>query len=383
MTAFLYDALRTPRGKGKNGGGLASLRPEELVAGLVDRLRERTTSTLSPDVLILGSVGQVGAQGGNIALVSKLKAELPDQTAAFSLNNYCASGLTAVGQAAAMVSSGAGQVVLAGGVEMMSRVPFMGDAADYYKDSSLPRHNRYLPVALAADRLAEDLNVSRAELDAVALTSQQRAVAADGGELTASRVPMGGLERDECIRATTADALFALAPAFAGLAPEYREVIGRQLDHRHTIGHAPPIADGAALVLVGGEKSVDAKPRARVVAWAESGGNTAASLTAGLAAMERVLEQASLSLAEMDRIEFMESFSVTMVKFMRDWRPDMEKVNVGGGHIARGHPLGASGAILLSTTLDALDSIQGRFGLTVVTGASGIGSAMIIERLEA
>ncbi len=381
MSAFIYDAVRTPRGKARPDGGLAALKPQELVGGLIGAIGARTGASAKPDALIVGAVGQVGAQGGNIALVSKLHAKLPDETAAFTLNNYCVSGLTAIGQAAAMVESGQAKSVLAGGVEMMSRVPFMADNADYYADAAYDRRIRYIPVALAADRLAEDIGVTRAEMDQAALASQQRTAAAEGTPLVASRIALNGLDREECARPTTTlESLASMSPAFPALADQYREALGdRVIDHRHTVSHAPPMADGAAIALVGGDAG--AHPRARIVAWAEAGGDPAQSLTAGFTAMQRVLDQSRLTLSDLDRIEFMEAFGVTIVRFMRDYKSNPAKVNVGGGHMAKGHPMGATGAILLSSLLDALDASGGKYGLVVAAGASGVGSAMIVERM--
>lgn len=381
MTAYIYDAVRTPRGKARPDGGLASLKPQELVGSLIAAISERAGATPKPDALIVGAVGQVGAQGGNIALISKLHARLPDEAAAFTINNYCVSGLTAIGQAAAMVNAGQAKTVLAGGVEMMSRVPFMADNADYYADASFDQRTRYIPVAIAADRLAEDIGITRVEMDQAALTSQQRTAAAEGTALVASRIAVNGLAKEECARpSTTLESLAAMAPAFAPLADQYRDALGdRVIDHRHTVSHAPPMSDGAGMALVGGDA---AKARARIVAWAEAGGDPAASLTAGFTAMQRVLDQTQLTLNDVDRIEFMEAFAVTIVKFMRDHKPDPAKVNVGGGHIAKGHPMGATGAILVSSLLDALDASGGKYGLVIAHGASGVGSAMIVERLE-
>jgi acetyl-CoA C-acetyltransferase/acetyl-CoA acyltransferase len=369
------------RGKAKPDGGLAALHPEDLVTAAARAIAGRKNIGLAPDMLLLGSVGQVGAQGGNIALVSKFRAELPDETASFCLNNFCTSGLTAIGQAAAAISAGHCRSALAGGVEMMSRVPFMGDQADYYTNTSLPARSRYLPVALAADRLAEDIGVSRAEMDEAALVSQQRTAEAEGTPLIASRVALNGLERDECPRPVTKESLAALEPAFASLAEHYREVLGRDVDHRHTVAHAPPICDGAALALVGAEDVIDAPPRARIVAVAEAGGDPAESLGAGLTAMDRALAHAGLTLDDMDRIEYMEAFAVSIVRFMRERQPDPDKTNVSGGSLAKGHPMGASGAILLSTLLDALEVASGRYGLVALAGAGGVGSAMVVERL--
>ena len=381
MSTYLYDAVRTVRGKAKPDGGLANLHPEDLVADAAREIARRTNTTLSPVWLVLGAVGQIGAQGGNLSLVSMFRAELPDETAAYCLNNYCTSGLTAVGQAAASISTGQCRSALAGGVEMMSKVPFMGDQADYYTNKTLPVRSRYLPVALAADRLAEDIGVSREEMDEAALISQQRTAAAEGTALVASRLAVNGLDRDECPRAVTRESLAGLEPAFASLAEHYGDVLGREVDHRHTVAHAPPMCDGAGLALLGEEGQLDAAPRARIVAFAEAGGDPAESLNAGLVAMDRVLAQAGLTLDDMDRIEYMEAFAVSIVKFMRDRQPDPDKVNVSGGSLAKGHPMGASGAILLSTLLDALDSADGRYGLVALAGAAGVGTAMIVERM--
>lgn len=380
MNAYIHDAVRTPRGKARPDGGLAALKPHELVTGLIDAMETRGHAPRAAEALILGCVGQVGAQGGNVALVSKLHAELEDSAFAFSLNNFCVSGLTAVGQAAAMVETGAVRTALAGGVEMMSRVPFMGDKADYYEDASFPPRARYIPVAVAADRLAEDIGVTRAEMDAAALISQQRTAAAEGTALTASRIVLNGLDREEGARAqTTADSLAALPAAFAALAAPYAGALeGRALDHRHTVAHAPPMSDGAGLALVSGSAE---GARARIIAWTEAGGDPAASLTAGFAAMEHVLDKAGLTLADMDRIEFMEAFAVVIAKFLRDNPDHADRTNVGGGHLAKGHPMGATGAILLSSLLDALGACEGRYGLVVATGAQGVGSAMIVERM--
>ncbi|HEY0926787.1 acetyl-CoA C-acyltransferase [Brevundimonas sp.] len=381
MTAYIIDAVRTPRAKARPDGGLAALKPHELVAGLIDALDQRNGGAAHrADALILGAVGQVGAQGANVALVTKMHAGLPDEAYAFSLNNYCVSGLTAIGQAANMVAAGDAKTALAGGVEMMSRVPFMGDKADYYEDASFPRRTRYIPVVVAADRLAEDIGVTRQEMDDAALRSQQRTAAAEGTPLTKSRIPLNGLTTEEPARAsTTAESLAAMPAAFAPLGEQYADALGaRKIDHRHTVAHAPPMCDGAGLALV--SAAADGA-RAKIVAYAEAGGDPEASLTAGFTAMDRALAKAGLTLGDMDRIEFMEAFAVTIVKFLRERDVDADKVNVGGGHLAKGHPMGATGAILLSSLLDALDAAKGRYGLVVAAGAQGVGAAMIVERI--
>lgn len=380
---FIHDAVRTPRGKARRDGGLAGLTPYQLVGLQVDALRERAGDLANrPDALYLGCVGQVADQGGHIALASKFHAGLPDACAAHTINNYCASGLTAIGHGVAKVASGQADVVIAGGVECMSRVPFMGDQATYYSDPAFPSRTRYIPVVLAADRLANSEGLTRAELDAVALTSQEKAHRAEANPaLLRSRIPTGDLEAEECPRpGTDVQGLAAMPPAFGALQDEYADALGgARFEPLHTLGHAPPVCDGAGLALLAGPGQ--GRARARVVAFAESGGDPAASLTAGLMAMDRVLAQAGLTLDQIDRIEFMESFAVTIAKFMRDRQPDPARVNVSGGHIAKGHPMGATGAILLSTLLDCLDACGGRLGLVVVSGAAGTGAAMVVERL--
>ncbi len=374
--------MRTPRGKARPDGGLASQQPYELIGALVAALQSRGVAPREVESLILGCVGQIGDQGANIALVSKLHAGIDESASAFTLNNYCVSGLTAIGLASRQVA-GRDASVLAGGVEMMSRVPFMADKAGYYTDASFPKRSRYVPVVLAADRLAEAENISRAELDRLALISQQRAAAAEAVPAFAdSRIAIGAFSREECIRPqTSAESLAAMDPGFAALAEHYAAALDRPIDHRHTIAHAPPVCDGAGLALVSGAPEIGGRrARARVLAYSEAGGDPHASLLAGMTAMHRALQQADLSLDHMDRIEFIESFAVTMAIFLRDHVIDLEKVNVAGGHMAKGHPMGASGAILLSSLLDNLDQCDGRYGLVVCTGAGGVGAAMIVER---
>ena len=389
MAVYIHDAVRTPRGKARADGSLAAIKPQDLVAGLVDALGERVGDVRKrAGLLALGCVGQIGAQGGNIALVSKFRAGIADETPAYTINNYCVSGLTAIGQAANAVAAGQVDFALAGGVESMSRVSFMGDKAAFYSETALPPAARYMPVVVAADMLAMDNNVSRAELDAVTVTSHQKAAAAEAdAKAQRSRIPVlredgsPALERDEAVRASTnSQSLAALQPAFGEVAAAYKAVVGdREIDHRHTIAHAPPVSDGAGLAFIGGDGG---RPRAKILAYAEAGGDPRASLTAGFSAMDRALKRAGLSLRDMDRIEFMEAFAVTIAMFLRDRDADPAKVNALGGHLAKGHPLGASGAILLSTLLDALETSGGSRGLVVASGASGIGAAMIVERVN-
>ena len=378
MKALIVDAVRTPRGKARPDGGLAQETPHGLVARLVQAIDDRGGSPRDVDQLILGCVGQVGAQGGHIGMVAKFSAGLTDRTVTHTLNNFCASGLSAIGNAAAAIEAGQVDRALAGGVEMMSRVGFMADGADYYTAEEFEPRLRYIPVALAADLLAVKLGITREQLDSVALESQRRsALAEEVPALLASRITIGALDREEAVRPSTAERFAKLPPAFAELAKAYTGPLeGQAIEHRHTVAHAPPMADGAGLALLASSGSA----RARILAYAEAGGDPRDSLLAGFDAIDRALSTVGLGLPDMDRIEFMEAFAVVAAHFLKSRPVDPAKVNVSGGHLAKGHPMGATGAILTSTLLDALDESGGRLGLVVATGAQGVGAAMRVER---
>lgn len=392
MDAYLYEALRTPRTKARENGSLAALPPSQLVSTLVAELGLRGLDTQHCEQLILGCVGQIKAQGGNIALASKLHAGLPDSCSAMTLNHYCVSGLSSIGVAANACALGQQRLVLAGGVECMSQVPFMADKAAYYSDRCLPPRLRYMPVALSADLLANKEDVSRAELDAVTAESHRRAVCAE--DYQHSRITIrdeaGSVlaDSDECIRAGSSEEQLATMPAaFAELAAQYAEAIdGRTLEHVHSVANAPPMVDGAALAVIGGKSVSDVfsgvKPRARILGWTDAAADPVDSLTGGMAAMDKLLAAHKLRLADIDRIEFMEAFAVVPVLLSRRYEVDNDKVNVSGGHLAKGHPMGATGAVLLSTLCDVLEQDDKTLGLVVATGAGGVGSAMLIERMR-
>jgi acetyl-CoA C-acetyltransferase/acetyl-CoA acyltransferase len=398
---YIYDAVRSPRGKAKEDGGLAALKPHALTGQLITALAARNGEAAVNDAasLTLGCVGQVGAQGGHLALVTRLHTGLPDSLRALTINNYCVSGLTAVGMAASEAQAiGDDRLRLAGGVEMMSAVPFMGDNAHYYADRETAAALRYVPVALSADLMATMEGFSRDDLNAVTARSHQRAAAAweRGGldEIIPITGPDGSvaLERDESVRAgTTAEGLGRFPPAFAEMGaagfdavmlkarPELKEI-----SHVHSVANCPPVCDGAALALVGSRdagKAAGLAPKARIRAFTEATGDPVLQLTAGFAAMDQLLARTGLKLSDFDRIEFMEAFAATPVKFERDYAPDMDKVNPEGGHLAMGHPMGASGAILLATMVAGLERSGGTLGLIVAHGGSGVGSAMIVERV--
>ncbi|MCB2107854.1 MAG: acetyl-CoA C-acyltransferase [Rhodobacteraceae bacterium] len=397
---FVFDAVRTPRGKGKTGGGLAAVKPVELIKQLVEALAKRNGAAVRTiDHLTVGCVGQVGDQGGHIALISKLYSGLPETASAWSVNNFCTSGLSAITGAVDKVASGNASFVLAGGVESMSHVAFLADKAVYYNDPEFSAAMRYVPVAVSADVLADRENVTRQELDAVTVDSHQRAGLAQTENLgQQSLIAVTGadgnavLTRDEYVRGnTTVEGIAGFTAAFEPLGSAYAKVLKsalgiEKLDHRHAVVHAPGTADGAGLAALGtaaAGMTRGLKPRARVVAYAEAGGDPVLSLTAGAEAMDRVLKKAGMEISDLDVIEYMEAFAVVPALFRRRFPAVQDKVNVFGGHIARGHALGATGAILTSALIDAMEQKDAQLGMVVCFAASGIGSAMILERVAA
>jgi len=398
---YIYDAVRTPRGKGRAGGALSGCTPQALVGTLTEALEART----SPDAvrraasLTLGCVTQFGAQGGHIALVSRLAAGLPETMRAVTLNNFCVSGLTAVAAAADEAAARRdARLRLAGGVEMMSRAPFMADQGFHYSDPETSASLGYVPVVLSADLMAAREGLTREALDAVTARSHARAARAwargglDEVIAVAGRDGAVILAADECVRADmTLERLSALKPAFAALGaqgydarmlaacPELDEI-----SHVHTLAHCPPLADAAALVLLGARDAGEAagiRPKARIRALEQTAGDPVLQLTSGFAAMERALDAAGARLADMERIEFMEAFAAVPAKFERDYAPDPERVNPDGGHLAMGHPMGATGAILVAALLAGLERQDASTGLAVAHGGSGVGAAIIIERV--
>lgn len=398
--AWIYDAVRSPRGKGRDDGALAGIGPHDLIAQLVGALTSRNgeDAVSRAGGLTLGCVGQIGSQGGNIALVSRLRAGLPHAMPAWTLNNFCVAGLTATGQAARSVSADDDRMQIAGGVEMMSQVPFMGDKASYYTDPELSRDLRFAPVALSADLMATKDGIERDELDTLTADSHRKAAAAwKEGRYDASVISIqdaqGGvaLDRDELIRPDAdAKALGALPPAFEKLGAAGYDAMMltanpdlERITHVHSVANCPPMADGAALALIGSKAAGQAAgltPKARIRAHVERSADPVDQLTAGFAAMAAILEETGLSLDDFDRIEFMEAFAAVPAKFYRDHKPDRDKVNVNGGHLAMGHPMGATGAVLLTTLVHELERCGGALGLVVAHGGSGVGSAMIVER---
>ncbi|MGJ8562792.1 MAG: acetyl-CoA C-acyltransferase [Alphaproteobacteria bacterium] len=404
-STFIYDAVRTPRGKGrapkdgKPGGALCSVAPHDLVSGLSSELHQRHAG-IDNNIshLSLGCVGQVASQGGNVALVSRMASGLPNSTTATSVNNLCVSSLTAVNQSAAWSRSKPGDLVLAGGVESLSQVGFMADKAAYMADPDLMKRFKYAPPVMGAELVATLEGFTKTDLDEVTLMSHHRAASAwDAGYYDSGVVPVKQgdtilLERDEAIRGNmTMEKLASMEPGFAKLGSygadammlaEHPEL--SEINHVHSFANCPPMTDAAALVLMGDKKAGEKAgiaPKAKVRGYVEASSDPVIQFLGGFKAMDQVLAETGLTLADIDRIEFMEAFAATPLKFYRDYKPDMDKVNVNGGHLAMGHPMGATGAVLLTTLVHELDRCDGKIGMVVASAASGIGSAMIIERV--
>lgn len=399
--AFVYEAIRTPRGKQKNGS-LTEVKPLNLVVGLIEELRKRNPDldeNLISDV-ILGCVSPVGDQGGDIARTAVIASGLPDTVGGVQLNRFCASGLEAVNIAAQKVRSGWDDLLLAGGVESMSRVPMGSDGGALMGDPATSYDAFIVPQGIGADLIATIEGFSREDVDAYALRSQKRAAAAwSGGYFAKSVVPVRDqnglliLDHDEHIRPdTTKEGLAQLKPAFEGLAAmagfddvalqKYHWI--EKIDHVHTGGNSSGIVDGAALVLVGSEaagKSQGLTPRARVVATATTGTDPTIMLTGPTPATRKVLDRAGLTVDDIDLFELNEAFASVVLKFQKDLHIPDEILNVNGGAIAMGHPLGATGAMILGTMVDELERRDARRALITLCIGGGMGVATIIERV--
>ena len=399
--AFIYEAIRTPRGKGKNGA-LTEVKPLNLVTGLIDEMRRRHPNideNMISDV-ILGCVSPVGDQGGDIARTVVIAAGLPDTVGGFQLNRFCASGLEAVNIAAQKVRSGWDDLVIAGGVESMSRVPMGSDGGAMMSDPATNYDAYIVPQGIGADLIATLEGFDRDDVDAYAVQSQQRTAAAwSGGYFAKSVVPVRDqnglliLDHDEHMRpGTTAESLGKLKPAFEGLAAmagfddvamqKYHWV--EKINHVHTGGNSSGIVDGAALVLVGSEKAGKANgltPRARVVATATSGADPTIMLVGPTPATEKALATAGLTVDDIDLFEINEAFASVVLKFQKDLNIPSEKLNVNGGAIAMGHPLGATGAMITGTMVDELERRGAKRALITLCIGGGMGVATIIERV--
>lgn len=400
--AFIFDAVRTPRGKGKRDGSLYTVKPVDLVVGLIDAVRERNPGLEEARIedVILGCVMPVGDQGADIAKAAALVAGLPVTTAGVQLNRFCASGLESVNQAAARVRGGWEDLFLAGGVESMSRVPMNADGGAMGFDPATVRAIDFVPQGISADLIATLEGFSRADVDAYAAESQARAAKAQAnGYFDRSIVPvkdMNGLtvlDRDEHIRpGTTAESLASLRPAFAQMGEDggfdfvalekYHWL--ERIEHVHHAGNSSGIVDGASLLLVGSEqvgKELGLTPRARIVSAAVTGEEPTIMLTGPAPATRKALAKAGMSVGDIDLFEVNEAFAAVVLRAIRDLDLDPDKVNVNGGAIAMGHPLGATGGMILGTLLDELERRDQTTGVATLCVAAGMGVATIIERI--
>jgi acetyl-CoA C-acetyltransferase len=400
--AFLYDAVRTPRGKGKKTGALHSVKPISLTTGLIDEVRRRNPG-LDPalvDDVVLGVVSPVGEQGAVIAKTAAIAAGLPDTVAGLQINRFCASGLEAVNLAAQKVRSGFEDLVLAGGVESMSRVPMGSDGGAWPMDPETAAATRFVPQGIGADLIATLGGWSREDVDAYAAESHARAAKAwSNGYFEGSIVPVTDrngtvvLDTDELVRpGTTIESLAGLPSAFAGIGDmggfdavalnEYHWV--ERIDHVHTAGNSSGIVDGAALVVVGSEEAGRRNgltPRARIVSTALSGADPVIMLTGPAPATHKALAKAGLTVDDIDLVEMNEAFAAVVLRFMQDTGFDHEQVNVNGGAISMGHPLGATGAMILGSLVDELERRDLRYGLATLCVGGGMGIATVIERV--
>jgi acetyl-CoA C-acetyltransferase len=398
--ALIFDALRTPRGKGKANGALHSVKPVNLVAGLLTALQRRTSlDTSQVDDVVLGCVTPIGDQGSDIAKTATQVADWDVSVAGVQLNRFCASGLEAVNLGAMKVRSGFEDLVVVGGVESMSRVPMGSDGGAWALDPETNLHSHFTPQGVGADLIATIEGFSRQDVDTFALHSQRKAARARAdGSFNKSLVPVQDqngiilLDHDEFIRAdSTLEGLGKLKPSFemigqmgfdATALRVYSQI--ERINHVHTPGNSSGIVDGAALMLIGSEakgRALGLQPRARIVATAVTSTDPTIMLTGPAPATRKALAKAGLRIEDIDLFEVNEAFASVVLKFIKDMAIDPDKVNVNGGSIAMGHPLGATGCAILGTLLDELETRRLRYGLATLCVGGGMGIATIIERL--
>ncbi|KRE94000.1 acetyl-CoA acetyltransferase [Nocardioides sp. Soil774] len=398
--AFVYDHIRTPRGRGKAVGSLHEVKPVDLVVGLLDELKTRnpTLDTARVDDVVLGVVTPIGDQGGDIAKTAALKAGYPETVAGVQLNRFCASGLEAVNQAAQRVRSGFEDLVIAGGVESMSRVPMGSDGGAWAMDPATALETGFVPQGIGADLIATIEGWSRADVDAYAAESHHRAAKAwANGYFDDAVIPVKDLsgvtvlERDETVRPdTSVEGLAGLKPSFAQIGRDagFDDVALEKyhwvpaIDHVHHAGNSSGIVDGAAVMAIGTEEigtSLGLTPRARIISTAVSGADPTIMLTGPAPAARKALSRAGLEVDDIDLWEINEAFAAVAMRFMRDMGISHDVTNVNGGAIAMGHPLGATGAMILGTLIDELARRDQKRGLATLCVGGGMGIATIVE----
>lgn len=399
--AFIYDHVRSPRGKGRPDGALHEVSATSLAAQTLSALRDRNRlDTSLVDDVLLGCVMAAGEQGGNIARVAALAADYDQSVPGLQLNRYCASGLEAVNLAASTLRAGEARAIVAGGVESMSRVPIGSDGGAVYTDPQVIWKTWYIPQGIGADLIAEQDGYSRADVDAFALRSQQRAAAAEAdGRFQRSQFIVTDLlgqpllDRDEVIRhGANLEDLARLKPAFeatgnqngfdAVMLQRYPDV--EAIRHVHTAGNSSTIVDGAAAVLLGNAefgRNTGMRPRARIRSYTSIGSEPAIMLTGPAACTEKLLARTGMTIADIDLFEVNEAFASVVMRYMRHFNLDPDRVNVNGGSIAMGHPLGATGAMLVGIVLDELERRDLNTALVTLCAAAGMATATLIERI--
>ncbi|MBK1874287.1 acetyl-CoA C-acetyltransferase [Marinobacter sp. 1-3A] len=398
--AYIFDAVRTPRGRGKKDGSLHSVKPITLLTTVLNALQERNNlDTSQVDDIVLGCVTAVGDQGADIAKTAALAADWDEKVAGVTLNRFCASGLEAVNLAAMKVRSGWEDLVVAGGVESMSRIPMGSDGGAWAMDPHTNMHTGFMPQGIGADLIATLEGFSREDVDAFAVKSQQKAANAwKNGYFAKSIVPVTDqngvviLDRDEHVRGdTTLESLSGLRPSFQMMGEMGFNSVAREkyhyvetINHVHHAGNSSGMVDGATGLLIGSEakgKALGLKPRARIVATAVTSTDPTIMLTGPAPASLKALEKAGMTVDQIDLFEVNEAFASVVMRFQKELSVPDEKVNVNGGAIAMGHPLGATGAMIVGTLLDELERRDLRFGLATLCVGGGMGIATIIERV--
>jgi len=398
--AMIFDAIRTPRGKGKRDGSLYEVKPVTLLAGVLQELQRRNDlDTAEVEDVVMGCVTPSGEQGSCIAKTAALAAGWDWKVPGFQLNRFCASGLEAVNLAAQKVRSGWEDLVVAGGVESMSRVPMGSDRGAWACDPQTSIDTAFIPQGISADLIATLEEFTRDEVDEFAMRSQKKAATArEAGRFRKSVVPVKDavgdviLDHDEFIKPhTTREGLASLKLSFDKMGEMGYDAVAirrypmvERIRHVHTAGNSSGIVDGSAAVLIGTEKKgkeLGLKPRARIVAAALSGADPTIMLTGPMPAARKALAKAKMKIDQIDLFEINEAFAVVPMKFMQEMGVPGEKVNVNGGSIAMGHPLGATGAMILGTLIDELERRKLRYGLATLCVGGGMGIATIVERL--
>lgn len=398
--ALIFDAIRTPRGRGKATGALHEVKPITLLSNLLNTLQQRNGfDTEVVDDIVMGCVTPVGDQGADIAKAAALAAGWNDDVAGVQLNRFCASGLEAVNTAAMKVRSGWEQLVVAGGVECMSRVPMASDGGACANDPETAMDTGFMPQGIGADLIATLDGYSRHDVDTFAANSHSKAAAAwERGAFSKSIIPVldrNGrtiLDRDELIRpGSTAEGLAGLKPSFQGLGEMGFDDVARKkyhwverINHVHTPANSSGIVDGAAAVLIGSQAMADQyglKPRARVLSTAVVGTDSTIMLTGPAPSTRKALAVAGLSINDIDLFEVNEAFASVVMRFQKEFSLPDDVINVNGGSIAMGHPLGATGAMILGTLLDELEARDLKRGLATLCVGGGMGIATIIERV--